>query len=88
MGKKRKLVEQVEPILEKVNDNDTDNYEIEKYNNCYRAIYNHLATFKYRYKVTGKETNSTEEDKKNGVSKYKLEICNKKSKILECTLKI
>ena len=63
--------------LEKVDDNDTDDYEIEKYNNCYRAIYNHLATFKYRYTVTGKETNPTEEDIKNGVSRYKLEICNK-----------
>ena len=64
--------------LEKVNDNDTDNYEIEKYNICYRAIYNHLATFKYRYKVTGKETDDlTEEDIKNGVSGHELEICNK-----------
>ena len=64
--------------LEKVNDNDTDDYEIEKYNNFYRAIYNHLATFKYRYTITGKETDDlTEEDIKNGVSKYKLEICNK-----------
>lgn len=65
--------------LEQVTGINPDNYKIEKYNNCYRAIYTTPVTFKYKYKITGQETYKTKEEENldNAVLCHTLEICNK-----------